>query len=135
MYFFLLPFLYSYTFFYLRLLPPLSPLTPHNHLFVVCVHEFFFLFGSTPSPPLLRGGCQPAVSPVLFLFCLLVQFVHQIQHVSEITCYLFSAWLISLSVMFSRSIHAVAKGKILQFHSYVEYSEQTELTRKIGTGS
>ena len=52
----------------------------------------------------------------LFLFCLLVQFVHQIPHMSEIIWYLFfSDWLLSLSIMFSRSIHAVAKGKIFSF--------------------
>ena len=49
----------------------------------------------------------------LFLFCLLVYFVHLIPHISKIIWYLsFSDWLISLSIILSRSIHAVTKDKI-----------------------
>ena len=50
------------------------------------------------------------------LFCLLVQFIHSILHMSEIIWYLsFPDWLISLSIMFFRSLHTVAKGKIFFF--------------------
>ena len=52
------------------------------------------------------------VSMLLFLFCLLVYCVHLIPHISEFRWYLsFTDWLISLSIIFSRSTHAVAKGK------------------------
>ena len=52
----------------------------------------------------------------LSLFCLLAQFVHWIPHMSDIVWYLsFSDWLISLSIMFSRSIHTVAKGETFFF--------------------
>ena len=54
-----------------------------------------------------------SVSMSLFLFCLLVYFVYQIPNISEIIWYLsFCDWLITLSIMLSRSIHDVAKGKI-----------------------
>ena len=47
----------------------------------------------------------------LVLFCSLVYFVHQIPLISDITWYFpFSDWLISLSIMLSRSIHAIVKG-------------------------
>ena len=40
---------------------------------------------------------------------------------SEIIYLSFSDWLISLSIMFSRSIHAVAKGKSFFFHSHIVF--------------
>ena len=47
----------------------------------------------------------------------ITQFVHQIPHLNGIIWYLsFSDWLISLSIMFSGSIHTVAKGKIFFFY-------------------
>ena len=52
----------------------------------------------------------------LSVFYLLVQFVNLIPYMSEIIWYLsFADWLISHSIMFSRSIHTVAKGKIFFF--------------------
>ena len=54
-----------------------------------------------------------ATWPGLFFFCLLVYFAHQIPHISEIIWYLsFPDWLISFSIIISRSIHAIAKHKI-----------------------
>ena len=69
-----------------------------------------------PSPP----PRAVSLSMSLSFFCLLVQFVHSIPHMSEIIWYLpFSDWLISLSIMFSRSIHTVTKGKIFFFFFYI----------------
>ena len=65
---------------------------------------FFFSFLLNLSTLLLMS---------LSLFCWLVHFVHYIPHISETIWYLsFSDWLLSLSIMLSRSIHAVANGKI-----------------------
>ena len=92
----------------------LYPPTHSNHQPVVHAHESFC--AQSPhlliSPPL--QSCQPC-SPSMSLspFSLLVQFVHYIPHMNEIIQYLsFSDWFISLSIMFSRSIHTVTKGKI-----------------------
>ena len=47
----------------------------------------------------------------LVIFCLLFSFVDYVPVKGEITWYLsLTTWLISLSIMLSRSIHAVAKG-------------------------
>ena len=49
-------------------------------------------------------------------FSLLTQFVHWILHMSEIIWYSsFSDWHISLSIMFSRSIHTVKNNKLFFF--------------------
>ena len=56
------------------------------------------------------------VSTPLFLFHSSVYFVHEIPHISDIKWYMsFSDWLISLSIIISRSIHAVPRGKISFF--------------------
>ena len=55
--------------------------------------------------------------------CLLVCFVEQIPLIGEITWYLsFTDWLISLSIMVSSSIHAIAKGRNSFFLSAGQYS-------------
>ena len=95
---------------------PFSPLIlPFPTWQLPHVNPFSFLVNSSTiilPPPL-------AVSLIfmsLSLFCLLVQFVHYIPHMGEIIWYFsFSDWLISLSIMFSRSIHTVTKGKIFSF--------------------
>ena len=52
------------------------------------------------------------VSMPLVLFCSLVYFVHQVPLIGEIIWYLsFTDQLISLSIIFSSSIHAVEKGR------------------------
>ena len=51
------------------------------------------------------------VSMSLVIFCLLFSFVDYVPVKGEIIWYFsLTAWLISLSIMFSSSIHAVAKG-------------------------
>ena len=93
-------------------------LRPHNHHTVVHVHECFFLLVQSLHPlnyPFQLSSCSPFMS--LSLFSLLVQFVYEIPHIGEIIWYFsFSDWLISLSIMFSRSIYTVTNGKIFFFH-------------------
>ena len=114
---------FNLIFILLFLLPfsPLIPLSPSNHRTVVHVHESFFLFCSIPPPPPHQlSSCSPSMSPSAF--SLLVQFVHQIPHMSEIIQYLsFSDWIMSLSIMFSMSIQTVAKGKIFFFFMTKQY--------------
>ena len=55
--------------------------------------------------------------------CLQFYFAHQIPLIGEIIWYLpFTAWLFSLSIIFSSSIHAVTKGRSSLFLSAVQYS-------------
>ena len=105
--------------FYCISLLPFTPLYPPPHvittLLSLSMSPFSFLFyPSSPTPP---NSCHPSLySKGLSLFCLLVQFVHYFPHISEILWHLlFLDCLISLSTMLSRSIHAVAKGKIFFF--------------------
>ena len=97
---------------------PLPPGHPHT---VVSVHGLcIYVLRLIPPPcfiqhpqnlPLISVSLFPVSLP-LFLFCSSVYFVHQIPHMSEIVWYLsFANWLISLSILFSRSIHAVMKGE------------------------
>ena len=73
----------------------------------------------SPHPWQLAVVCFPLTS--LSLFCLFIRFVHWIPH-EIIWCLSFSDWLISLSIMLSRSTHAVAKGKIVFFfYGWVEF--------------
>ena len=100
-------------------LVPLYPPAPSNYHIVVHIHESFFLFAQSLHPPtscsLQLSSSSPSMSPSTYF--LLVQFVHQIPHISEIIWYFsFSDWLISLSIMFSRSIYTVTNGKIFFFH-------------------
>ena len=50
------------------------------------------------------------ISMPLIIFCLLFSFVDYVPVKSEIIYLSLTAWLISLSIMLSSSIHAVAKG-------------------------
>ena len=62
------------------------------------------------SSPLVSSSLLHISMPII-LFCLLVYFVHYIPLTGEFIWYLsFTPWLISLSIMLSRSIHAVGKG-------------------------
>ena len=94
---------------------------------VVCI---FSLPLTPPSCPCILhdSSCNPLLPPSprhspraivrlfltsmsLVIFCLLVSFVAKVRFVGEIIWYLsLTAWLISLSIMLSSSIHAVAKG-------------------------
>ena len=52
------------------------------------------------------------ISMPLVLFCLLACFVDQVPLIGKIIWYVcFTVWLISLSIMLSRSIHVVMKGR------------------------
>ena len=63
-----------------------------------------------PSTPLVTVSIF-FISMSLVIFCLLVCFVDQVRLIGEIIWYLFfTAWLISLNIMLSRSIHAVVKA-------------------------
>ena len=65
---------------------------------------------SPPHSPLATGRLFPT-SMSLVVFCLLFSSIDYIPVKGEIIRYLsLSAWLISLSIMLSSSIHAVAKG-------------------------
>ena len=95
----------------------LIPPTSSNH-HTVHVHELFSIVAQSlcplASPNHQLSSCSPPGS--LSPFSSLVQLVHQIPHMSEIIWYLsFSDQLISLSMIFSRFIHTVTKGKIFFF--------------------
>ena len=82
-------------------------------------YHLFFL-PSLPAPSPLTTVSMFSVSVLLFLFCLLNYFIHYIPHISGIIWYLsFSGWLISLNIIFSRSIHPVPKGKISFFFFFL----------------
>ena len=67
-----------------------------------------------PSLPTLVTTSLFLISVTLFLFCYIHLFIFQIPHISDNKQYLsFSVWLISPSIIPSRSIHIVANGKIL----------------------
>ena len=102
--------------------PPL-PLTPAiTTLLSMPVNVFLFCsVPSSPSPQPPTAVGPPSIYEPVSAF-LLVQFVHQIPHMSEIIWYLsFSDWLISLSIMLFRPIHAVTKGKVSFFFMAEEY--------------
>ena len=66
-----------------------------------------------PPPTIVR---LLLISMSLVIFCLLFSFFDYVPVKGEIIWYLsLTAWLISLSIMLSSSIHAVAKGKIAFF--------------------
>ena len=49
------------------------------------------------------------------------EFQFYIPHMSEIICFVaFSDWLISFSIIFSRSVHVVTNGNISSFHLVAE---------------
>ena len=76
--------------------PPASLLPSSNHLFVLCIYN--------------------SVSFLLCSFVLILYF-----YISEIiSCFSFSVWLISLSIISSRSIYVIANGKIsLSFYGWI----------------
>ena len=91
----------------------------------LCLWGWFFYFCLVPSQFSPRPSPWTTVSwffvsRSLFLFCLLAYFVHYSLYISEIIWYLsFSDLLVSLSIILSRSIHAVKKGKISFLYSLV----------------
>ena len=105
--------------------PPISPSSCITHC-CPCPQALFW-FCSIPLPP---NPCPQQVSAWSLslspsLFCLLAQFVHEIAHMNEITWYFsFSNLLTSLSIRFSRFIHAVTKGKISPTSHWSEWYHQ-----------
>ena len=104
------------------LLPTPIPLVIAVLLSVSPSLEVFFLLNSftyftrlpQPSFPLTAVSRFSVYEAVSLLFAGL--FCSQISHTSDIIWYMsFSDWLCSLSITFSRSVHAVAKGKISFF--------------------
>ena len=91
--------------------PDLLWLCPY--VLYTCSCQTFPLFPplSPPCSPLVTDSLL-LISMSLVIFCLLVCFVDYVPLIGEIIWYLsFTTWLISLSIMLSRSIHAVAKGR------------------------
>ena len=95
---------------------PNSPPSPASTLPLGFVHVSFIVVPENPSP-----HCPVAPPPAivrlfltsmsLVIFCLLFSFVDYVPVKGEIIWYFsLTAWLISLSIMFSSSIHVVAKG-------------------------
>ena len=90
---------------------------PHNNHTLFHVHEPFFLlvWSLQHLTPLSTSRAVNLLSESLYFSCYVSLFI-RFPHISEIIWYSsFSDWLISLSIMFSRTIHALAKGKILFF--------------------
>ena len=104
---------------------PTPPVSPHTVVRVhgSCIHAR----GLVPSPSLHHylSTSSPLATVSLFyvsvplvLFWLLVYFAHKSPLISEIICYLsFTDWLMSLSIILSSSILAVAKGRSCLFLS------------------
>ena len=85
------------------------------------VNPFTIFHQRPPFPP--AAVSLFCVSMFLFLFCSLVYCAHYIPHISELRWYLsFPDWLILLSIIVSRSIHAVVKGKSSFFLTAALYS-------------
>ena len=86
-----------------------------------CPNSFPFSFHHhPPSHSHLDTVSLFHISMPLVLFCSLVYFVHLTPLTGEIIWYLsFINWLISLSIIFSSSIHAVVEGRCSFFLSSV----------------
>ena len=98
------------------------------------MYSFFFfltnnLYFSIPSPflpsspNLLQSGShRPVLSMSLCLFCLFVHAALQTPHAGKITwCVSSSDWLISLSIMSSRSTHALDGDTFLKLNGEPRY--------------
>ena len=93
---------------------PLLLFSPNNHHAVVQVQESFSLFAQSFHPVTPNPRAVSPLSMNLSLFCLLGEFVQDFTWMKS--WYLsFSGWLISLNIVYSRSIHAVARVKFASF--------------------
>ena len=109
--------------------PHLPPLNLPSLFLSICP---FYMFFDGPSPfiPYYPSPSSSLVTVSLFfilmslvIFCLLVCFFDQVPLIGEIIWHVsFTSWLVSLSVMLSSSIHAVAKGRSFFFLSAIQYS-------------
>ena len=104
-----------------------SPCPTHSHFPHWNLHPwalsmcplYMFLEGLSPVCPYFLPPPSPLVTVSLFfvsvflvIFCLLFSSIDYVPVKGEIIWYLsLTAWLISLSIMLSSSIHAVAKGR------------------------
>ena len=82
------------------------------------IHVPWWTFTPSPRPPLSKAPAFLVavslffISMYLVIFFLFVCFVNYVPLIGEIIWYLsFTTWLISLSIMLSRSIYAVVKGR------------------------
>ena len=115
-YLFLLLFNYSCMPF-LPITPP-QPIPPPSHASTLSLgffHVSFIVVPENPSPVPPHSPLTIVrlflISVSLVIFCLLFPSVDYVPVKGEIIWYLsLISWLISLSIMFSSSIHAVAKG-------------------------
>nr|KAF6477990.1 hypothetical protein HJG59_010882 [Molossus molossus] len=101
---------------------PLSiPPTPSPALLSMSIgyaymHMFCGLSLPIPPPPFLRDVSLCPTSMFLGLPYSSDCYVHYIPYISEIMWYLsFSAWLISLRIILSRSLHVISRIKDLSF--------------------
>ena len=109
--------------------PHLPPLVLPSLALSMCA-LCMFLDDPSPTSPHYSSPLSPLVTVNLFfismtlvIFCLLVCFVGQVPIIHEIIWYLsFTSWLISLSIMLSSSIYAVANDRRSFFLSAVQYS-------------
>ena len=106
------------------ILPPPLYLTPAKPTSLPCFHpppwlcpRVLYSSSSNPLSPLSLPHSPLAIvrlfltSMSLVIFCLLFSFVDYVPIKGEIIWYLFlTAWLFSLSIRLSSSIHAIAKG-------------------------
>ena len=113
-------------------IPPSAPTPTVNPNTVVHVHgSFIHVLSPALSPSFHHYPHYPSplvavslfhVSMTLVLFCLLVCFVHKVPIIGEIIWYLsFTCWLISLSIIFSSSIHIVVKGNFSIFFTIIHF--------------
>ena len=90
---------------------PLIPPCPHHHHTVVHVHMSFSLFAQSLHPLTFPHlSCHPALYESVSI--LLLSSICSLDSTYEWNRMSFSDWFISLSIMFSRSIQAITKGKI-----------------------
>ena len=95
-------------------LPPLFPPTPlvtvHVSFMIVPANFILFPHCPLPSPLWSLSACSQFQCLWLYSACL---FVMLIRFLLKVRSYgiCFTAWLISLSIMLSSSIHAVTKGR------------------------
>ena len=108
-------------------LPSLWP----SPLCCLCYGSCIYVRWLIPSPsfirsphPLLSESCKSVLRIYASISILFVSLLfHQIPHKSEIIWYVsFSDWLISLSIIISRYIHTLSKGKISFFFMATQYS-------------
>ena len=110
--------------------PPIPASYPQTPLALSMCPLYMYL--DNPSPIFSHYPFSPSplvtvhlflISKSLVIFFLLVCFVDQVPLTGKSIWYLsFTTWLISLSIMLSRSIHAVAKRTSSFFLSAAQYS-------------